>query len=1016
MKIKPLRSLLTLLFAIVAGGAVWAQNGSVTGTVLDENSEALAGAKVMLEGTQKGTLSDTEGKYTISGLEDGDYVLVITYVGYDTYKRTVSIANGGSKKVSMVLQVEAKELDDVVIVGYGVQRRRDLTGNISTIKSEEIGDIVGTSFDATLQGKASGVQVLQGSGYAGSGARIRIRGTSTITAGGEPLYVVDGIPITQDPFITGESGAQNYNPLASINPNDIESIEVLKDAAAAAIYGSRGSNGVILITTKRGKKGKPSVTFSARTGVSRPTRLVDFLSTEEYVQLYLEAWENDGNVGLPNTLRGGVTIDEALKTNTNWYDYTVRTGFKQEYNVGIRGGTEKLSYYGGVNYLNSESFLVGNSYERGAGRLNLDYRPIEEVKIFASTSLSRGQNNRVNMGWAGGFGQAQSTALPYYKPDSVYSTFGYGANPFYSDSLLDWRSIEWRSINTAGFELKPIKDLVIIGNGSYELMDLGDYRLEDSLLTGNLFVAKNGYTEIRNMSGNVTASYNFSQLPEGHNLDIMVGTEAQKATTRSGSQEVTDVYQHLYQSPEANSRSDTVDVVNPTSAWSFASFFGRVNYALKDKYLIKASVRMDGSSRFGPDNKWGVFPAVGTGWIVSEENFWKDNIKGINFFKLKASYGMTGNADIPFDAQYATWALPSNSVNYNNNGTIYPISLGNPALGWETSQTFDVGMEMGLFNDRITTELSYYNATTKDLLLNVALQTSSTGIKTRWDNIGSLRNQGVEFQVTSRNLVGKLKWTTSFNIARNKNEVLDIGTTAPDALEGSGDTRVLPGYPVGVNYLTRVSRIDPDNGLPVFLDADGNETYTWTENNRAPVGDVNPDFFGGITNTFEYNNFDLKFLWTFSVGGNVYDDAAKRQLGVVTEWNMRREILNRWTGPGDANAQYARLTLDPTTYGGMGSEWFFNTDQWLYDATFARLKNITLGYNLPLNPAKRWSMKRMRVFVQATNLVTLTKYPGSDPEVVRDVSSAQARNISPNVTYLTPPQERTFTVGIDLEF
>lgn len=990
-----------------------AQNGSISGRISDENGDPLGGATVKLEETSIGTLTDDEGLFSLKNIEPGTYQVSVVMLDYETITSEVTVEAGQTAKFDRKLFPAGSDLDDVVIVGYGTQRKREITGSIARIDGKEVGDIIGTSFDATLQGKASGVQVLQGSGYAGAGARIRIRGTSTITAGGEPLYVVDGIPITADPFITGENGAQNYNPLASINPNDIESIEVLKDAAAAAIYGSRGANGVILITTKRGKKGRPTVTFTSRTGLSRPTRLLEFLNTEEWVQMYLEAWQNDGNPGMPTSLPGDVTVEEALaRGTTDWYQYTVQTGFKQEYNLGFRGGSDKFNYYAGLSYLNTESFLVGNSYERYSGRLNFDYQPIKKLKVSGSSMLSRGRNNRVNQGWAGGFGRVQERALPYYDADSVYSNFGYWDNPNLITDLLDWRTIEIRTINTANLEFKPTKDLVFNATGSLDYMNLGDYKLEDSLLTGNFIIGKNSHTNIMNWNGTVTGNYNLSFLPEQHKVSILVGTEAQQSKTESGYLEIIDVNRQLYLDPEVGDDADTTETTNPTSMFTFASFFGRVNYTLKDKYLMKFSMRMDGSSKFGPDRKWGYFPAVGLGYIISEEDWFKNNV--VNFLKLKASYGLTGNANIPFDAQFQTWALPTNSVNYNGSGTIYPNQLGNPDLGWETSQTFDVGFELGFLRDRITTEFSFYNQKTVDLLLNVALQASATGLLTRWDNVGSMRNRGVEFQITSRNLVGKFKWRTDFNIAHNKNQVLDIGTMPPDAIAGSGDTRVLPGYPVGVNYLVRFSHVDPATGRPVYLDIDGNETFEFKESNRVPVGNVNPDFVGGITNTFEYKNFDLRCLFTFSIGGNIYDDAAKRQLGVVTDWNMRREILDRWRKPGDV-ATYPALTLNSANYD-LGSEWEYNSTLWLYDASFLRLKNLSLGYNFPVKEWTSGKVNRLRAFVQGTNLLTFTNYPGADPEVVRDLKNPVDRNLSPNITYLSPPQEKTLTLGIDLEF
>lgn len=993
----------------------FAQDAGVSGKVLDENGDPLLGATVMVDGTGKGMYSDAEGKYAISGLPAGDQVLIISYIGYEEFREVLELESGKTVSRDVKMKLEGNLQDEVIIVGYGVERKREMTGSVSKINSKELNEIPATSLDAAMQGKAAGVQVIQGSGIAGAGAQVRVRGVGSISAGGDPLYVVDGIPITQDPFLNSTRGGQNSNPLASINPQDIESIEILKDAAAAAIYGSRGSNGVVLITTKRGRRGKPSFSFGARTGVSRPTNLPEFLNTEEFVQLYMEAWENDGNVGTPDFLPGGYTIEEALANGTtDWYDQTTGTGIKQEYNLSMRQGGKKLQTFASLSAMDNQSYLLGNSYRRYTGRLNLDYNILKNLQVGVSTYGSYGRNNRVSQAWEGSVGTAQSTAMPYFPVDAPNANFGYPGNPITRRNHVDWRTIELRSINTARLAYKPIENLTINLNGSIDLMDMGDNFFEDTTWTQNFSVAKDYRTDVINMSGNGFAQYDFNQLNERHKLSVMVGSEVQKSTIRSEYMEVTDVNKHLYLDWEGSNNSDTIQRTNPTDAWSFASYFGRINYSFADKYILKASMRVDGSSKFGSNNRYGVFPAVGAGWIISEEDFFKENVNFINFMKLKASYGVTGNADIGSFLRFGTFAAGGGSDQYNNDTIIYPIRLENPDLSWETTNTYDIGIELGFLNDRITSEFSFYNKESRDVLLQTATQTSA-GFVNYWQNIGHVRNRGVELGITSYNLVGQFKWRSTLNIARNRNLVVDVGTTPPDALAGSGDTRVVEGHPVGVNYLVRFSHIDADNGRPVYLDAEGNETYDWSTDHRVVVGNVQPDFQGGFRNVFEFKNFDLTMFWTFSVGGNIYDDAAKRQYGVIDDWNLREELIGRWTGPGDTDAEYPRVTLDPATYG-LDNYWNYNTTQWLYDASYARLKTLSLGYNFKFNPDKKNFVDRLRVYASATNLITITNYPGSDPEILRDQNGPQGRNISPNVTYLTPPQERVITIGVDLDF
>jgi TonB-linked SusC/RagA family outer membrane protein len=396
-------------------GMLQAQNATVSGTVYDENGDGLSGATILIGETGKGALSGIDGTFEIKGIPAGDHEVLVSYLGYIKFYQTVSLSANGSATVNARLVLEEKQLDDVLIVGYGTQRKRENTGSIAKVTSRELNEIPGTSIEAGLQGKAAGVQVIQGSGIAGSGAVVRVRGINSISAGGDPLYVVDGIPITQNQFINNDRGGQNNNPLASLNPGDIESIEVLKDAAAAAIYGSRGANGVVLITTKRGKSGKPQFQLTSRVGISQPTILQDLVNTDEWVQLYLEAWENDGNTGIPDLLPGGITVDQALANGTtDWQDLTTGTGVKQEYQLSMRQGSEKLKTYTAISYMDNESYLIGNSYRRYTGRFNADWNILRNLTMKASTSLAWGRNNRIDQAWSGGLGSAQSNALPYF--------------------------------------------------------------------------------------------------------------------------------------------------------------------------------------------------------------------------------------------------------------------------------------------------------------------------------------------------------------------------------------------------------------------------------------------------------------------------------------------------------------------------------------------------------------------------------------------------------------------------
>lgn len=1030
-----LRIVISIFFVLFAVG-LSAQ--TVKGVVSDAKGP-LPGASVVLSGTTTGASTSVDGSYELK-VKPGKNVIDITFVGYTKLSKEVTVGVGETVTLNVTLKEDAIFLDDVVVVGYGVQRKREVTGSIAKIESKAITSMPTPSFEAALQGQAAGVQVSQGSGVAGAGSLIRVRGVASVSAGGDPLYVVDGIPITQDYFLRGNSGALNNNPLATINPNDIESVEILKDAAATGIYGSRGANGVILITTKRGAQGT-QYEFSSRFGISTPASLPNMLTTEEYLTLRQEAWENDGGTGyvwLPNFSSASddaetreLAFKKAQKTNTDWVDETIGIGFKQAYNFGVRKGGKKYGLYAGISYDDNSSFLQGNSYERISGRLNFDYTANNWLKVMFSTSASRGLNHRVDVAWSGGLGDAMSTALPYYpiqyeedeldaEGNVVHEAGEYflfsGKNPVAVQNLKKWRNTEDRSINNLSFMLTPIKNLTVKLSGGFDFMHLReDVYNPGALSQSSDLGSTNRYANyVLNWNYSGTANYLWD-LGEDHKFNFLVGSEFQRSDSYGYGLFFQDVTGPIYEVDSLRENLDAaVRTANNPSQWSFLSYFGRVNYTLKDKYVFQGTARIDGSSRFGRNNRYGFFPSLSAGWIISEENFMK-GIERINFMKLRASYGITGNAAIPDYARFGTFSQVDNGILYNQQPITFPLQLSNPDLRWETSRTFDMALEMGMFNDRVSFELSYYHKMSRDVLLNVNVP-PSTGFTNYWDNVAQILNRGVEFAVKTRNIVGKFNWTTDFNIARNYNELVDIGNYTPDAVSGgTNDSRVIVGKPVGSFYLVEFSHVDPDNGLPVYIDLDGNETYDYDNSIRKYVGDGLPDAVGGITNSFSWKNWDLSALMTYSIGSKIFDSSSKRQLGVVTDWNMRTEVLDRWRQPGDEST-FPVLTLDETTYGLPSGFPWWNTSLFVYDASYIRLRNLSLGYNIPNVKIKNFKFSSFRVVFNVTNLFTLTNFPGLDPEVVRDFENAQDRNLSPNVTYLTPPQERSYNLSINFSF
>lgn len=1012
-------------------GQILSAQSVVQGVVLDDKNEPATGATVSLEGTTLGSVTDIEGNFVIKNVPQKKYTLKITYLGYTSISQEIDLTSNANFNQKFTLKEDKKLLDEVVVVGYGTQRKRDLMGSVGKVGSEKLNEQVGASFETALQGKLAGVQLTQSSGAAAGNSIIRIRGVGSISAGGFPLVVLDGVPLSQENFLQGERGGQNNNPLSSINPNDIESISVLKDAASTAIYGARGGNGVILITTKRAKAGKPSLAYSARVGISRPSQVLRVLNSNEWLQIQQEAWENDGNVGkyvLPKNL----SYNDIKGIDTDWINETIQTGFKHEHDLSYRFGNNFIKSFVGVSYSKSDSYLKGNSFERVSGRGNFDINLTKNLKATLSTSLSRGLVYRVPQAWSGGLGLAQSNALPIFPiyknqfpiNSTQYDSTGYYnlyANPVAQREYTDYRTREWRAINSLNISYLPSQNWTISVQGNYDYSLLGDYQLEQKQWTGTTNIAKAYEGKINNFSSFATAEYRMPFNNKNHDLRILGGVEYQNYNVKRRDFEIDSAVGQIYNVSEYRNMVEENSPYRDQEIWRFASTFAKVNYNLSNKYFAQLVFRRDGSSKFGRNKRFANFPSVGLGYIMSEEPWFNKNI--VNYLKLKASWGRSGNSNIPYSEQWATfdYSVPgqvNNGLSYNGLPTSVQRKFANPNLSWEVATTTEGGFDIGLFNDRISAGVTYYYKLTTDALLRIALQ-ASTGFEdlNYYSNVGKIENKGLEFEFTSRNITNKnFSWTTEFNIAFNKNKVLDVGTATPDALDGGfGDIRVIEGQPVGTNYIVRFARVDAATGRPIWLDKNGNETFVYNvAEDRVAVGNIFPDYIGGITNTFKWKGFDLSALFIFNVGGKIYDDAAKRQLGVITDdWNYFPDVFDRWRQAGD-NASLPKLTRTMINWGGNDNPFQNNSSLWLYDATFARLRNLTIGYNFKINSPV---IKSLRAYFTGTNLLLFSKYRGWDPEIARGRENEQQRNVGgTNITYLTPPQEKSFVFGVNVEF
>lgn len=1015
MKYMNFRTRFLFLVCMLISLCTYAQQRDIAGRVTDTRGEGLPGVSVIIKGTTSGVATDGDGHFSLK-VAPGN-ILVFSFLGFTSQEMTID----NQKTLKIVLQEASEKLDEVVVVGYGVQKKSEITGSIAKVSGKEIAERIAPSFESALTGQAAGVYVTTSSGMAGSGAQIRIRGIASIGAGGDPLYVIDGIPISNDIFglgvNNGRTGGMNVNPLSSINPSDIESVEILKDAAATGIYGSRGANGVILITTKRAKKGKFGVDFSTQLSISNPAKKVEMLGTEEYLALRQEAWENDGNVG-PAPLLNGISWEQARNTNTNWWDEITRTGFKQNYTLALKWGNDKLNVYMGGSYSKDESYLVNNDFQRASGRLNLDYKPNNMFTIKLSSSISGSKNNVIDAPWDGGLGSAMSQALPIYpiknEDGSWYTLAGRTGNPIWVAENKMMRSNETRTINNLSVTINPLKGLTLDLSGAVDYEDFRFNKYENKDLTQGLSNANQDIRWILNYNYRVLGSYTFD-LNERQDLTIMVGHEYQRSKTSGKNLWASDVVKPLdkYNQKE---RDEFNYNRTKTEEWAFISYFGRLNYMFMKRYIAQASLRVDGSSRFGRNNRYGYFPTFAVGWIVTEENFLKDNDL-LSFLKLKASYGITGNSQIGNYAWRGSYTIDqTDGSKYNGQNTLYMSEYENPDLKWETTKSYDLGFEARFLKDRISAEFAYFMKKSSDVLVNAEIQ-KTTGFGALWQNIAKIENQGVEFSFTSHNFTGGFKWTTEFNIASLDNKVTSLGGYQNEIGGGTNDTRIIVGYPVGVNTMVRFVGVDPADGCPIYLNKEGEKTKNYKFEGeggyKVPAGKPIPDFTGGFTNRFSYKGFDLNVLFTFAKGFDIYDSSAKRQMGVMSEWNYRTDIRDRWRKPGDV-AKYPRMTMKPETYG--SDNIYINSTQWLFDGSYLRMKDVTLGYSFPQKMLKKICLSSLRLSLTATNLVTFTKYPGADPEVARDYDSVVDRNLSANVSWLTPPQERTFTFGLSASF
>ncbi|PRD57311.1 SusC/RagA family TonB-linked outer membrane protein [Sphingobacterium gobiense] len=984
----------------------------VQGTVSDKNGP-IAGVTVSVKGQPTSAATDEQGRFSIPA-NTGD-ILVFSVVGYKEYEEPLN----NREKIDVLLREESKTIESVqvVAVGYGTMERATLASSVSSIGADEIENEVLPSIPQAIQGKAGGVHVTQKSGSPGGGLNIRVRGTTSINASSDPLYVVDGIPVNSTTNFTGGSdfnfggGTQGINVLSSLNPSDVQSIEVLKDAASSSIYGARAANGVVLITTKKGEAGTSNFHFNMYEGYSempseRKYEMMNTAQYQDYMRDYYFFREQDDPT---STMPGQILANPDI--NTDWQDAMFRKAGTRSYELSASGGSENTQYYTSLGYMRQGGIMLNSDFNRISGRINLNHQHNEKLRFATAINVTRAENDRIQEENS----KEGPTKTGIFSPPNipVYDNNGDYAydqvslsreNPIAMLNLPVNNAQTWRVLANASAEYQFVPSLTLKTSFGTDI----------SFIDETFFMPPNGIRSFASQGG-IGARRNtrdqlwinettltFDKLFGDHQLNALGGFSVQESRLE------------FVHGQRSNFPSNDIEHINAGGVitradaypeeWAIASAFTRVNYNYKKKYILTANLRTDGSSRFGRDNRWATFPSLAAAWRLSEEDFIQ-NLPVISDLKLRASWGITGNQNI---GNYASYSLYAGGNNYLGMPGFIPSVLGDRNLKWETTAQTDVGIDVGLFDDRIIFLADYYHKKTSDLLIGVPILTNS-GYINRFTNSGDIENKGFEFELTTRNLVGDFKWTTSLNMTFNRNKVLALPDGVDQILGGVGNLNIaMAGLPLGSFYGWKMIGVNPQTGMIDYMGQDGQPTTPTSDQDRQIIGNPHPDFFGGITNTFQYKNFDFSVMGQFSYGNEMFNYTLASGLeGYNASSNAFIDWVDRWRQPGD-------ITDMPRPSPGSFDNGAIS-DRFVQDGSFFRIRNITLGYTLPQAVTERMKVDRLRAYVTVQNAYVFTKYRGFDPEVSSSHGGANTGLIY-GYDYGSYPQPRIFTAGVNLSF
>lgn len=1020
------KKLLTLLvYALLSSASLYAQV-SISGTVTDsETGEAVPGVNIFISELQRGAATDADGTYSISGVPAGTYTVRATFIGYDTFTGTIQVGNQ-DLEFDIVLESAVFGFDEVVVSGYAVTSKRELTGSISSVKASEIEAVSSfQSAESILQGRAAGVTISTTSGSPGAAFNVTIRGNGSINAASQPLYIVDGVQIALD----NQSGITSTTPLNAINPSDIESIEVLKDAAAAAIYGAQAAAGVVIITTKGGKKGVTRVNARVERGVRSLARNVDYISSDEYVEYMGEAYALNSGVEpggdysayeqiyleyFRDSYFGANPEDETGETlaNTNWQDFIFDEGMTAKYSLDVSGGNESTTYYISGGLEDTEGTAFNTDFKRYNVRTNIDHqindKLLTRVKLNVSKTTQNGvcqDGNYINCPPSQAMFEAPMS-FPY-NADGTYNPltrFGLQNNPAVQANEVT-RVLETNQFIGQMDLVYTVTDwLSVTGFGGIDYRNGQDeqYRSAIAAPVQNGWVSF-GNRNVENAQARVVANaqYTFNDV---HNVSGLVGSEYRRVFAENQYTRGDGFSVPLFSVLSAT--ANPVSATGSNTEYRLASYFTNLKYNYDEKYFVNFTGRYDGHSRFGADNRWGFFPSLSVAWRISEEDFFDFGF--IDDLKLRAGYGTTGNSAI---GNFSALSLFGLSGTYQGQTGITPSQLANTNLTWEEAKELNVGLDYEFFEGRIFGSIDAYQKDNESLLFNRPLD-SSSGFGSITENIGAVRNEGVEVEINTANVSTlDFTWNTRFNVAFTRTEILEL----PDDNTPINETSIFESLVVGETIsriqVPRWAGVNPADGRPMWYDANGDITYNPTSDDYVDYNDGVANAVGGIGNTFSYKGFSLDAFLQFSFGQWAFagtDYYFTRTPDFLM--NLNTEVLDRWRLPGDLT-YYPRAIEGGNDYVEAANYRTTLGTQAIYNASYIRLKNVSLSYDLPSKFLDGVGLRNVRLYASAINLVTWTAWPWYDPEVAFDFNS-----IFSNYTYASYPTERQVYGGIEIGF